>query len=220
MMPMSLAPSSLILDLDGTLLDSRPAILKCYSRAVKSVFPGRVFDSASVSLGPPLRRMFQISFPEATGLEVDELLRAFRGHYDREGPVKTPAFSGAAKVLAHCQQRGIALYVATNKPLRVSKDILAHLNLDHFFRSIVASDSGQPPFASKAQMARHLLRADRLKPDETWYVGDSMEDAAAAAECGLPFVWAAYGYGRLGSADTKSVFRTLHTLAGLTELLA
>jgi phosphoglycolate phosphatase len=164
--------------------------------------------------------MFQISFPEATENELDELLRTFRSHYDREGPIKTLAYEGAHIVLAHCQSRGIALDVATNKPLRITKAILVHLKLDHFFRSTVASDSIQPPFANKGQMARHLLQAGYLKAAETWYVGDSAEDAAAAAECGLPFVWAAYGYGRLGPVETKSVFRTIHTLAELTELLA
>jgi phosphoglycolate phosphatase len=217
---MSQAPSTLILDLDGTLIDSRPAILECFGRAAEGVFPGRVWDGATVRLGPPIRRMFQISFPEATDTEVEALLRTFRSHYDREGPVKTPAYDGALEALDYCQTRGIALDVATNKPWRISAAILAHLKLDRFFRSIVASDSVQPPFASKGEMTRHLLRAGGLKPAETWYVGDSAEDAAAAAECGLAFVWAAYGYGRLGAGEAKSVFRTLHTLAGLTELLA
>jgi phosphoglycolate phosphatase-like HAD superfamily hydrolase len=53
----------------------------------------------------------------------------------------------------------------------------------------------------------------------TWYVGDSAEDAQACAECGLPFVWAAYGYGRLGEAEAKSVFRTIRSLVELKEIL-
>jgi phosphoglycolate phosphatase len=217
---MSQTPSTLILDLDGTLIDSRPVILECFGRAVEAVFPGRAWEAASVRLGPPIRRMFQISFPEAAETEVDGLLRAFRQHYDREAPGKTPAYEGAQEVLSLCQRRGIALDVATNKPRRISLAILAHLHLDGFFRTVVALDSVQPPFARKGEMVRHLLRTARLQPAETWYVGDSNEDAAAAAECGLPFVWAAYGYGRLGEAEAKSVFRTLPTLAALTELLA
>jgi phosphoglycolate phosphatase len=217
---MSRAPTTLILDLDGTLIDSRPVILDCFRLAVEAVFPGRVFDGAAVRLGPPIRRMFQISFPEATESQLDNLLRAFRRQYDRDGPVKTPAYDGASQTLAYCHSRGISLNVATNKPLSISTAILTHLKLDRFFRSIVASDSVEPPFASKDEMVRSLLQTGHLKPAETWYVGDSTEDAAAAAQCGLPFVWAAYGYGRLGPAETKSVFRSIRTLAGLTELLA
>jgi phosphoglycolate phosphatase-like HAD superfamily hydrolase len=216
---MSLVARSLILDLDGTLIDSKAVILECFGKAVEAVFPGRVFDGGCVRLGPPIRQMFQIAFPAATETEVDELLRTFRNHYDLEGPIKTPAYDGARTVLAHCQSRGIGLYVATNKPWRISKAILVHLKLDHFFRAMAASDSVQPPFAGKGEMVRHLLQAGHLMPAETWYVGDSPEDAAAAASCGLPFVWAAYGYGRLGEAERKSVFRTIHALVELTELL-
>jgi phosphoglycolate phosphatase-like HAD superfamily hydrolase len=209
----------LILDLDGTLIDSRPVILECFGKAVEAVFPGRVFDGASVRLGPPVGRMFQIAFPEATESELGEMLRAFRRHYDREAPVKTAPYDGALKTLAHCRSRGIVLDIATNKPWRISSAILAHLKLDGYIRRIVASDSVQPPFASKVEMVRHLMESGRLKPAETWLVGDSVEDAAAAAECGLPFVWAAYGYGRLGRAERKSAFRTIRTLGGLTQLL-
>jgi phosphoglycolate phosphatase len=216
---MSLVVRSLILDLDGTLIDSKPVIMDCFGKAVAAVFPGRIFDRESVRLGPPIRKMFQISFPEAPENELDELLRAFRSHYDQEGPIKTPAYDGAQTLLSHWQSRGINLYVATNKPLRISKTILDHLKLDRYFRSIVALDSIQPPFAGKGALVQHLLKTEHLSIAETCYVGDSPEDAAAAAECGLKFVWAAYGYGRLGPEELKSVFKTIQTLAELRELL-
>jgi phosphoglycolate phosphatase len=217
---MSLAPRSLVLDLDGTLFDSKAVILDCFAKAAESVFPGRHFNAESVRLGPPLQRMFQIAFPEAGENEVSELVRTFRSHYDREGPINTLAYSGASEVLSHCQSRSIDLYVATNKPLRISEAILDNLKLDHYFRSILALDSVQPPFTGKTEILWHLLKSSQLNPAETWFVGDSPEDAAAAAECEVPFVWAAYGYGQLDPKDVKSAFRTIQALTELKELLA
>jgi phosphoglycolate phosphatase-like HAD superfamily hydrolase len=104
--------------------------------------------------------------------------------------------------------------------LRISKAILEHLKLGHYFRSVVALDLIQPPFAGKGALVQHLLKTEHLSVAETCYVGDSPEDAAAAAECELKFVWAAYGYGRLGPAESKSVFQTIQTLAELRDLLA
>jgi phosphoglycolate phosphatase len=212
---MSLAPRSVIFDLDGTILDSKTVILDCFGQAVETVFPGRRFDLQTVRLGPPLRRMFQIAFPQATESQLEEMLRTFRLHYDRDGPIKTLAFDGAEDVLAYFQNRGVTLFVATNKPQHISRAILEHLRLDHYFRAILAIDSAQPPFASKADMVWHLLEAHQLNPAETWCVGDAAEDAAAAFECKLPFVWAAYGYGHLGEKETASVFRTINTLKDL-----
>jgi phosphoglycolate phosphatase len=216
---MSLVVRSLILDLDGTLIDSRPGILESFGAAVVAVFPGREFDLSTVSLGPPIRRMFEVSFPAASEAEIDGLLGVFRRHYDRGGFLKARLYEGAREVLAHFKNQGIGVNIATNKPLQISTAILANLGVGHYFRSIVAADSVQPPFASKVEMVRHLMESGRLKPAETWLVGDSVEDAAAAAECGLPFVWAAYGYGRLGRAERKSAFRTIRTLGVLTQLL-
>ncbi len=216
---MSLAASSLILDLDGTLIDSRPGILESFGRAVEAVFPGREFNLAGVVLGPPIQRMFEVSFPGVSEREIGELLRAFRGHYDREGSLQTLVYDGALDVLAQCQRRGIAVDIATNKPLRISTFILGHFKLEHYFRSVVAADSKQPPFGSKAEIVGHLLRANDLKAGETLYVGDSAEDAAAAAACGIRFVWAAYGYGTLGEEEGRTVFRTIRRLGDLTGLL-
>ena len=217
---MSLAPRAVIFDLDGTILDSRTVILDCFSKAVEAVFPGRRFDIQTVRLGPPLRRMFQIAFPEASESQLEEMLRTFRLHYDRDGPIKTLAFDRAEDVLVHFQNRGITLFVATNKPLHISRAILTHLKLDHYFREVLAIDSAQPLFANKADMVWHLLEANQLNPAETWYVGDAAEDAAAASECKLPFVWAAYGYGQLGDKEAASAFRTIRALADLRALIS
>ena len=216
---MSEGPSTLILDLDGTLIDSRPVILECFARAVQTVIPRRDFDAASIRLGPPIRQMFQISFPDAMSSELDSLLRAFRYEYDQDGPARTLPYDGALEVLAHCQRRGIVLDVATNKPWRISAAILARLKMDHFFRTVLGSDSVQPPFANKSEMLLHLLQAHRLNRAETWFVGDSSEDAAACAACGLRFVWAAYGYGKLAEAEAKGAFATIRRLGELPGLL-
>jgi phosphoglycolate phosphatase len=216
---MSFAASSLILDLDGTLIDSRPGILESFGTAVAGVFPGLEFDLSTVVLGPPIRRMFEISLPGASKGEIEELLRLFRGHYDREGCWRVGVYDGAGEVLAFCQRRGIVLDIATNKPLHSSTSILAHLKLDRYFRSILAADSVQPPFASKAEIIRHLLKIHDLKSGTVLYVGDSPEDALAAAACGIRFIWAAYGYGRLTEEEGGTFFGTIRKLGDLTGLL-
>jgi phosphoglycolate phosphatase len=217
---MSFAVSSLILDLDGTLIDSKPGILESFGIAVAGVFPGKEFDLATVVLGPPIRRMFQMSFPSADEREIGELLRLFREHYDREGSLRVSVYDGALDVLKCCQRRGISLDIATNKPRHISTSILAHLNLAHYFRSIMAIDSIQPPFADKAEILRHLVEVHRLDSGQVLHVGDSAEDALAAAACGIRFIWAAYGYGRLTEKETKSFFGTIRRLGDLTNWLA
>ena len=215
---MSVAATSLLLDLDGTLIDSKPGIMESYRFAAQAVLPGVAFDPAAVAVGPPLPEMFRKSFPNATGAQQKSLTTAFRGHYAREGLFKSTLFDGVTEVLARCRQSGINLYIATNKPLHLSISILDHLKIAGFFRSVVAIDSVKPPFAGKAAMIRHLLNAHQVSASDAIYVGDTEGDAEAAEACGMRFIWAAFGYGKLSPHRLKSAFKTIQNFSDLGKI--
>lgn len=208
---------SLILDLDGTLIDSRPGILESITVAADAVFPGIKFDPASIVLGPPIQQMFAVTFPAGTDAGREKLLLAFREHYDRAGHLKTELYGGVREVLSVCQKRGIDLYIATNKPARISSAILANFKIRDCFRVLMAIDSVAPPFPGKTAIMRHLLREQKLDTRTALYVGDSHEDAKAARDCDVRFVWAAYGYGKM-NAEVKGT-ETIHAFGELTPFL-
>ncbi len=216
---MSVAVKSLLLDLDGTLVDSKPGIMESYRFAAETVLPGQAYDAAAVSVGPPLPQMLQASFPKASAAQIENLTKTFREHYGKEGLFKTTLFDNAPGLLARCHGHGIHLYIATNKPLRLTTSILDRLNIARFFREVLAVDSSQPPFPGKAAMLRHLLNIHKCNAGDAIYVGDTGEDAAAAAACGLRFIWAAYGYGKLSPDQLKSVFGTIQRFGELEDFL-
>lgn len=51
--------------------------------------------------------------------------------------------------------------------------------------------------------------------ERAWFIGDTVSDAAAAAEAGLPFIHAAYGFGAVPEADYR-----IETISELPALLA
>lgn len=209
---------SLILDLDGTLIDSKPGISESITVAAAAVFPGIKFDPATVVLGPPIQQMFAISFPGTTEVGREKLLLAFREHYDRAGHLKTELYGGVREILSSCKERGIDLYIATNKPARISSAILGNFKIRECFRTLLAIDSVAPPFLGKTAIMRHLLRENKLDVDTALYVGDSIEDANAAGDCAVPFIWAAYGYGKM-NAEMPPPFGTIHAFGELRHFL-
>jgi len=214
---MSLAATALLLDLDGTLIDSKPGIISSYRFAAEAVLPGQPFDLAAVSIGPPLPEMFRASFPKAAEAEIESLVKTFRGHYGREGLFKTVLYDGVADGLDRFHERGIDLFIATNKPLRLSLSILDHLKITGLFRSVLSVDSVQPPFDGKAAMILQLMDTHHVNAADAIYIGDTGEDATAAAAYGLRFIWASYGYGKLSADQLKTVFKTIANFRELED---
>jgi phosphoglycolate phosphatase len=214
---MSLTLSTLIFDLDGTLIDSKPGVVKSFVLAAKTVFPEIALDKSLVPVGPPIRQICQAVFPNIAEPEMERMAAAFRVHYDSQGWTNTELYDGAGDVLSKCKQNGLMLDIATNKPLGVTKAVLSHLKIDGFFRSVVAVDSITPPFAGKTEIIRHLIKLNRMDLERTVYVGDTAEDAEAARACGIRFVWAAYGYGRMKGGE--QILATINKLAELGEFL-
>ncbi len=209
---------SLILDLDGTLIDSRPGILESITAAADAVFPGNKIDLSTIVLGPPIQQMFAISFPETTAADREKLLLAFREHYDRAGHLKTELYDGVRDILSRCKKNGINLYIATNKPARISSAILGNFKIRKNFLVLLAIDSVQPPFSGKTAILRHLLRKNNLDIHTALYVGDLIEDAKAAGDCTVPFIWAAYGYGKM-NAEMPPPFGTIHAFGEIARFL-
>jgi phosphoglycolate phosphatase len=197
--------STFVFDLDGTLVDSRPAIEKAAQRAISAVVPAYRGRCITAAIGPPIRTMFQQAAGELDARTLDQLVAAFRSAYDRETCLETPAYAGAAEMLSNIAAQGAASYVLTNKPRAPTLRILAHLGLDQHLLEILTPDSPTTPFASKAEALRSLMHRHKLGASDVLMVGDSGDDALAASACGVAFAAALYGYGGLHKvADRKN----------------
>ena len=194
-------PECILFDLDGTLLDSIPGIAYSVRAALRATgLPEGSVDLRSI-IGPPIRTIFsRIAATEDTAL-LDELERHFRLCYDNEGWRKTACFPGAPEALRAMKEAGHRLFVISNKPRHISLCILDSLGLTSYFEQIYNRDSRQPPYGSKEEMLHALLADHRLAPRDCVLVGDTMEDAGAAALHKVEFIYMEHGYGEISLAQ-------------------
>jgi phosphoglycolate phosphatase len=194
------AAKIVIFDLDGTLTDSRPGILRSTRYALQRLNeesgPAHLIpeDSAlDYMIGPPLRD----TFAKLVGADhVEALLAFYRERYTSIGLLENAVFDGVPEALEALRAAGRRLFVATSKNEGDARRILAHFELTKFFADIYGAqnDGGR---AIKSDLLNFLLARERIKPSgaDVAMVGDRKYDVLGAKAVGISAIGAMWGYG-------------------------
>ena len=190
----SLAPT-LVIDLDGTLVDSLPAIARALNvvlaaRGFAPLAPAAVARLVGDGVAVLLRRAFALYGAEAD----DAALAAFRADYDADPITGCAPYPGAVTTLAALAEAGWRFALCTNKPEIPAREMIAAFGLSARFAAIGGGDS----FPTRKPDPRHLLAtlaAAGGAPAAAVMLGDHANDVAAARGAGVPAIFAAWGYG-------------------------
>ncbi len=218
---------TLLCDLDGTLVDSAPDLLRALNSLLE--LEGR----APIDL-PVLKRMvgdgvtklvergWTATGGAATGSDLEGLVDRFLTLYETNLVRDTVAFPRVGSVLSSLKESGWKLAVCTNKPERPSRQILETLGLSHLFEAVAGGDS----YPVKKPDPGHLLATMaelQTTKERCVMLGDSGNDVRAAQAAGVPVVLVTFGYCReslssLGADALVDDFADLPAvLAGLTD---
>jgi len=210
---------SVIFDLDGTLVDSLDGINASARYAIQKCLPERAFDSLRHLVGPPVVEMFGRLWPDLSPSKLQDLVAAFRRHYDERGSLLSHLYPSVPETLARLRDNGVGMFVLTNKPSRATQNILQNLEIVHHFRDVISPDVSSGPFLAKHEGATFLRVKHNLEPDLTLVMGDGSDDLEAAEICGFQFLYAAYGYGGDLTANRTSSVRSAETFSQLLSLV-
>jgi phosphoglycolate phosphatase len=209
---------NIFFDLDGTLINSSRGIKYSMGQALSSVIPGFSVEQISTSLiGPPVPEMFRQIVGSHDANLIANLTREFRKSYDSEGWQKTNVYKGVIETLYQFYQFNITMFIVTNKPSKPTFKILHHLQMLQFFTEIVSPDTVTPPHPSKSAICEQILTGYQLDRQYAILVGDSCDDANAAKSCGLTFIAAAYGYGKVHESE---IFEQSCKISSFPELMS
>lgn len=215
--------AAVLFDLDGTLIDSAPSILESYRLAFEACGLAPVVALDAALIGPPLRptlaRLLGGTVDSVEAATLDRLAAAFRVAYDGAGYRATVAYPGLHAVLDALAAAGRRLFIVTNKRLVPTRLILDHFGIGARFEAVYALDAFAPPVADKTAALAVVLVRHGLDPAGCVYIGDTPEDAAAAAAHALPFVAAGWGYGDPGRLAEVPARARVETLTALPEVL-
>ncbi|ALO04421.1 phosphohydrolase [Lactiplantibacillus paraplantarum] len=169
-------------DLDGTLLDTYPAMVKAFQQAVAEL-GGTITAEATYRL----MRQQSVGYAEKTiAAQNSWNWQALRAGYQRWEPQlqQAPAaFAGAKAVLAKVVAVGGHNYLMTHRD-ESAQTYLVQAGLDHYFTDAVTADQ---PFPRKPDPAalNYLLDKHHVDRQQAVMVGDRNLDIEAGHNAGI-----------------------------------
>ena len=210
---------SVLLDLDGTLVHSAPGILASFRKVLgeAGITPVETVDERVI--GPPLMTTLRRLSGLGDGPQLQAIAATFRDTYDTHGVLNTQGYPGLIETL-QALGKSRDSYVVTNKRIVPSRLIADRLGMTILMKGVYSPDALDPPAPNKAAVVAHVLRVHETAAEESVLVGDSVEDAEAAASHGMRFIAVSYGYGSPLDFTKVAPAATLDRLAALPAVLA
>lgn len=204
-----------ILDLDGTLLDTAPDLTDALNRALAAV--GRQpLSIAEVKpmIGDGVERLIERASAATGGpLPPDDYVRTVQRYRGAmlDAPVP-PVFPGARGVLESLREAHVRLAVCTNKPNAAARKVLADADLAGLLDAVVGADAA--PLKPDPTMVQEALLAIDVGTTNAVLIGDSEVDVATGRNAHLPIVLLGHGYvrGRLIDAGADATIDDFATL--------
>jgi phosphoglycolate phosphatase len=202
-------------DLDGTLIDSKIAILESASRTLKLLKIYSISDNQIIeSIGLPIQKLFETKI---SGDDLSFAVRQFQKDLLETGAKLTQVYPGVKTVLNELSNSGVKMAVVTNKPTRLAKSILYDLGLDSFFHLTVGLDIGRLPKPSGQMLLETMQFFAPL--NSAFMVGDRAEDVNAARLAGIKSILIVHADHQIQNSIHAEPDYTLDGLAHLPKLI-
>ncbi len=215
---MTQPPTTLLFDLDGTLIDSAPDLAGAVNdlRALHDLPPLPTAELRPM-VGSGARGMVGVAFgigPEGAGYAA--LRDAFLAAYSARLLRLTRVFDAVAPLLDRLDSAGMRWGIVTNKAMRYTAPIVEGLGLAARAAVVIAGDTT----AHAKPHPLPLLEAARrmgVAPAGCAYVGDDHRDIVAGRAAGMATLAAAWGY--LGAGEPVQAWGADRVLQSPDQLL-
>ena len=219
------AVRAVLLDLDGTLLDTAPEIAAAAADMLSElgldpVDPLRVREFIGKGIPHLVRRTLEASLGRAPDeRRVGSAMEGFFFHYAKRNGRMSKPYPGVLEGISELRAKGFALACVTNKTAQFTIPLLEATGLAGFFPVVVSGDT----MPKKKPAPDPLLEACRrlgIPALEALMIGDSRNDALAARAAGCPVLLVPYGYTEgedVQGIDCDGIVPSLLHVAGLLK---
>ncbi len=218
------APRLVLIDLDGTLVDSVPDLAAAANRMLATLGrPPAHQDDVRNWVGNGAVRLVKRALvgaldgePEVT--EFERAMPLFLEYYAEENCRHSQPYPTVRATLERLAATGLNLACVTNKPADFTRPMLEQLGLAGFFGLVVAGDTARAVKPDPAPLL-HALDFFNLPAGDALMVGDSINDIQAARAAGMPVICVSYGYNHGRDIRLAAPDAVIDALAELEQLI-
>jgi phosphoglycolate phosphatase len=205
---------TLLLDLDGTLVDSVPDIAAAVNRL--GMTPRFSDEEVTRMVGDGVDALLQRACAARGQAVTQQISSSFKSDYHAHAADNSRVYDGVLPTLRNMVVDGWCVAVCTNKPEEMARSILQKLG----FAGLISAIGGGDSFPVRKPDPGHLiatLRAADGTLEQAVMVGDHFNDVTAARAAGIPCIFAGWGYGPItmsaGASAIAMQFSDVHGLA-------
>ena len=192
-------PKMILIDVDGTLVDSVPDLAFCVDEMMKRLGrpphgEAKVRDWVGNGVERLVRRALVGQLEGEPGEEdFERALPIFLELYAENTAQRSRLYPGVREGIDYMKSQGYQLGCVTNKAAQFTIPLLKHFGIHDEFGIVVSGDS----LAVKKPDPGPLLHAAEhfgVAPQDALMLGDSKSDVTAARAAGFQIVCLSYGY--------------------------
>jgi phosphoglycolate phosphatase len=214
-----LADATIVFDLDGTLVDTAPDLVRALNETMDlEGFPRVKLETVRQFVGQGARVLIErasalhgVTF---SGPRLDQLTNEFIRFYSADIARDSRPFPGVVEALDALAELGAKFAVCTNKRTALSVQLLDALNLSQRFSAIVGADAVTERKPHPEHYRAAVTRAGGVLRRSVM-VGDSAADVGAARGAGAPVCVVSFGNSDAG-AEKLGADVLLHRFSELT----
>lgn len=217
-------PEMILIDVDGTLVDSVPDLAYCVDEMMKALdMP--VHGEAAVRnwVGNGVERLTRRALIGQLDGEPDEALfekgyPIFLDLYAENTSKRSCLYPGVREGLEYMKSAGYKLGCVTNKAAQFTIPLLKDLGIHDDFENIVCGDT----LAKKKPDPLPLLHSAEVlgvTPEKSLMLGDSVSDVKAARAAGFQIICMSYGYNHGVDIRDSNPDVVIDSMAELKDLL-
>lgn len=211
-----------ILDFDGTAVDTITDVSLCFNEALRlNHFPQHPLKAFDRFVGGNLETVVSRMLPpeQVTEANITRVKTIYRELYLASSKPNTQPYPGVRELLDDLKAMNVMVAINSNKGQALLDDMVEKMFPPHYFITVVGYQESFPPKPDPYGV-NLIIQACNSSEIDAIYIGDGRSDIETAANAGIPCIFVNWGQGTLKETECAQVHARVDTVDQLrSELL-